>query len=174
MSSRPQLTQERLRRLLFYDPETGVFTWRIGRGRQSAGGIAGCPFSKREGGPRYLAIGVDGRLYQNAGRLAWLYMIGDFPKGQVDHKNRNSLDNRWSNLRLATHGQNQANRGPQKNNTSGLKGVIYIASRKRWRAQIAFGGRTKCIGYAQSKEDAYALYLRAAAIHHDDFSGVAS
>jgi hypothetical protein len=61
-------------------------------------------------------------------------MTGRHPKEEVDHRNGNSLDDRWSNLREATRYQNEANKGPYRNNASGLKGIRN--HRGRWEAAI--------------------------------------
>src|SRR4029434_9631151 len=101
------LTAERLREVLTYDPESGLFLWNITTSnRVRAGDIAG----NTENHYGYRRIGIDGKLYRGA-RLAWLYMKGEWPPGRVDHKNRNRIDDRWENLRLCTHAQNVANTG---------------------------------------------------------------
>ena len=92
-----ELTAARLRKMLHYDPETGVFT------RLWTGNVTGCPDAKG-----YLRIAADGRSYR-AHRLAVLYMTGAWPSEQIDHINQVRTDNRWSNLRPATNGENGAN-----------------------------------------------------------------
>lgn len=72
----------------------------------------------------------------------------------VDHKNRNTLDNRRENLRLATKSQNAMNSELPNNNTSGYKGIDYRIKRKQWRARITVDGSVKHLGWFQSKEDA--------------------
>ena len=98
-----QLTVERLRELLSYDPATGKFLWRVGRQCMRAGAVAGA--TEVQG---YRVIKIDGKIYK-AHRLAWLYVTGEWPPEEIDHKNTDPQDNVWSNLRLATHSQNQAN-----------------------------------------------------------------
>lgn len=89
------------------------------------------------------------------------FIIGKPQKGfVVDHKNGDKLDNRRDNLRLGTHGQNHANQGLQKNNTSGHKGVI--SKDGRWIARIKFDGRNKYIGVFTSKKQAALAYNIAA------------
>jgi hypothetical protein len=98
------LTQNRLKQLLDYQPETGQFTWRVARaGLAKAGSVAGA--TKTQG---YRQIMVDGTMYL-AHRLAWLYVHGHFPVKMLDHVNRQSWDNRIANLREATHKQNREN-----------------------------------------------------------------
>lgn len=100
-------------------------------------------------------------------------LIMQSPTGVViDHWNRNKLDNRRSNLRLATHSQNLCNRGPEKKNTSGLKGVSWVPKRGKWLAQICFRGVHKNLGRFQTKELAAAAYAEAAVRIHGAFAGV--
>ncbi|SRR6266446_2339189 len=87
------LTQERLKELLHYDPETGVFSWILKR--PAYGG------NKKRGHEYVLINDVDGRDYR-AARLAHLYMTGEWPKHKMDHINRIKDDNRWENLRDVT------------------------------------------------------------------------
>lgn len=165
-----QLTHARLRQLLHYDPETGVFTWLVRRGKANVGSIAGCRFRKNKEYSEYLAIRIDGQLYQNAARLAWLYMTGAFPDRHVDHKNRKPLDNRWCNLRLATPSQNGANKEIRIDNKSGRTGVIFLPDRGKWRADISVGGKNKHIGYFLDKDAAYAAYREAKVRFYGEFA----
>ena len=111
------ITQARLKEVLRYDPNTGDFTWlvRVG-GMVSVGGKAGT------GQKGYVRIGIAGKGYQ-AHRLAFLYMTGKWPTKEVDHANGNRSDNRWQNLREASHSENQCNSGPSVNSATGFKGV---------------------------------------------------
>jgi hypothetical protein len=84
---------------------------------------------------------------------------------KVDHRDNNGLNNRRSNLRWATHSQNLANRGPQRNNTSGFKGVTWVGSKRRWMAQIKVNQKRIGLGYFVIKEDAARAYNRAAKQH---------
>ena len=74
----------------------------------------------------------------------------------VDHINRNTLDNRKENLRLATMQQNAMNRSVQPNNTSGIPGVSWRKDRNKWRAFITINGKQKSLGLYENKEDAIA------------------
>src|ERR1700719_1662744 len=105
------IDDDRLRELLSYDPETGVFRWLV-RKRQNvkAGDVAGS-FD----GCGYCKISIDRRAYK-AHRLAWLYMTGEWPPAEIDHINMNRADNRFANLRLATRHQNMANQRLYANN----------------------------------------------------------
>lgn len=152
-----RLTAERLREVLFYNEQTGLFTWHITlSNRAQAGEIAG---RSRSNG--YVRISVDRHLYA-AHRLAWLYVTGEWPKHQIDHINGVRHDNRWLNLREATSAQNKFNMGIRKNNTSGFKGVSWHAPRERWVAYIRIDGRTRNLGYYDSPYEAHEAYRRAA------------
>ena len=97
------ITQARLKELLRYDPETGVFTWRAtGKGRRlnrQAGTVQATG---------YLTITIDWRIHL-AHRLAFLYVVGDWPPNEIDHIDGDQSNNRWCNLRPATRSQNMAN-----------------------------------------------------------------
>jgi hypothetical protein len=89
---------------------------------------------------------------------------------RTDHIDGNTLDNRRENLRVATTSQNNANRGPQKNNTSGYKGVSRDKWRSKWRAQIQIGGRYECLGNFDTKEEAAVAYNHAARERYGEFA----
>jgi len=149
------LTAERLRELLTYEPDTGVFRWRVPAGRWlsiPAGSLVG--FSHKG----YWRICIEGRFYK-ASRLAWLYMTGEWPVHQIDHRNRVKSDDRWENLRDVTCQINNLNKGKSKNNTSGQTGVWWSKSRQKWHVVY----RHKHIGYFSSKEEAVQARLKAEA-----------
>lgn len=138
MRMKSTLTYERLRELLHYDPVEGVFTWIVDR----MSGAGKVKFSARAGDragfidPKgYIKICVDTSDYF-AHRLAFLYMTGEWPAEQIDHKNRVKDDCRWVNLREATHSQNKENESLRKDNKSGVKGVLWDARRQCWCAHL--------------------------------------
>lgn len=152
-----KLTAARLRHLLRYNPTTGVFVRRVAAGRHGchkAGTVAG-HLNARHG---YITIRVDGRSYL-AQRLAWLYMTGEWPKKQIDHKNLIRSENRWNNLREATHGQNVQNSSLRKNNTSGFKGASILKSQypltKPFRARITVNRKEIGLGYFTTAAEAH-------------------
>jgi len=99
------MTQDELKRLLDYNPETGKFYWKTNTGgRIKVGNHAGTMRTDL-----YIQIGINKKLYQ-AHRLAFLYMTGEIPP-LVDHINRKPFDNRWDNLRSATKYENALNVG---------------------------------------------------------------
>lgn len=157
-NSPQNLTQARLKELLHYDPETGIFTWLVIANNNKAlvGTVAGS-LNK----PGYMMIGVDRKRYL-AHRLAFLYMTGEWPSEQVDHINGERTDNRWCNLRAATEGENKHNiGGPPRTNTSGYLGVSWDKSRGKWRAHIYLRNVQHHLGRFTTPEAAHAAYLAA-------------
>lgn len=134
------LTQNRLKDRLDYDPETGIFKWlKSGRGIACPGSIAGSVYAG------YRFVSVDGSRYA-AHRLAFLFMTGEIPD-VVDHINGNGADNSWNNLRGATQKQNTYNSKISRNNKSRVKGVHWCKRDKRWIAQLQFNGKMIRVGY---------------------------
>lgn len=159
------LTQERLKELLHYNEDTGVFTRIVGRPgpRARKGDVAGT-----DDGSGYIRIYVDGKGYK-AHRLAWFYMYGYMPE-EVDHENLDRSDNRKANLRDATHGQNQANGRAYSNNALGLKGVSLHKPNGKYKAQIQANGKKVGLGYYATPQEAHAVYAKAAAELHGEFA----
>ncbi len=151
----------RVKEVLAYDTNTGVFHWRVARGRAPAGAVAGALR-----GDGYLAIRVDGVSYL-AHRLAWLWSYGAWPQGEVDHKNGRRRDNRLTNLRDVPRNLNQQNqRRAQITNTARLLGVSRADSVNGFRARIFFKGRECHLGTFPTAEQAHAAYLSAKRAHH--------
>lgn len=158
------LTTKRVREVLDYDPETGIFVW-IKKPHYKAnvrvGMIAGC--LDRAG---YVLIRIDGQSVRGH-RLAWLYVYGYFPI-EVDHRNGVRSDNKLLNLREATRGQNCANRGRPPCNTTGFKGVTrrgqqFVASIKKDRRRYHLGTFT-------TGEQAHVAYTTAAQQFFGEFA----
>ncbi len=145
------ITAEKLRELLHYDHETGIFTWKVSTSnRVKVGDVAGSP-----DGQGYLQIKVQRRLYL-AHRLAWLHINGVWPKLNIDHINRNPSDNRLVNLRDVTHKQNHQNRSKSSNNTSGHPGVYWHKRISKWVAQIKHNQKNIYLGCFSILEEAIA------------------
>ena len=150
------LTAEELRKLLHYDPHTGVFTWLVSlNSRAQAGGVIGSL-----DGRGYVQVQINKHAYK-LHRLAWLYMTGDWPSRQIDHINRIRTDNRWCNIREATGSENQQNRGVQKNNTSGVRGVCPSSPPGKWCAFIKVARKSQYIGTYNTLDEAKAARLAA-------------
>jgi hypothetical protein len=142
------LTQDELKRLYTYNPETGEFIRNLQRGKYMPGEIAN--HTNHHG---YIIIGHRQKKYQ-AHRLAWLYMTGGWPDGEIDHINHIRTDNRWCNLRVVTNQQNRKNASIPKDNKSGAIGVIWHKANKKWLAYIRVNKKQICLGYYRSKESA--------------------
>jgi hypothetical protein len=164
MPERKPLTAERLRELLHYDPETGIFVRLVdvrcgkGKGRVSVakGSIAGCVDAHG-----YLLIRLDNHLYR-AHRLAWLFVFGEWPTRHIDHINGERKDNRISNLRDVTVSVNLQNqRRAPAGSRSGLLGAQWDKQTKRWRSSVKTNGRKQNIGRFDTPEAAHEAYLAA-------------
>jgi hypothetical protein len=147
------LTRKRLKEVLRYEPDSGLFVWivriskKIKKG-QTAGSL---------GDRGYLKIKIDGSIYY-AHRLAWLYMTGLWPTKLVDHKDGDKGNNRWNNLRNATKSINAQNQKKAcRNNTTGFLGVSPAG--RKFKAQICLDGNLKYIGSFPTPHLAYSAYL---------------
>ena len=135
------MTQEELKEILEYRPDTGEFFWKVKTSlRVEVGKRAGY----QRGG--YVFIRIKRKLYY-AHRLAFLYMTGSWPTHFVDHDNRIRSDNRWSNLKEVSALQNARNASLSKNNTSGTNGVHWDKAKEAWAAVITVERKTKFLGY---------------------------
>jgi hypothetical protein len=161
------LTAERLREMLVYNSDTGVFIRRKGIPGFSAGRIAGC--LRKDG---YREICVDHHTYLSH-RLAWLYMTGMWPVDEIDHINGAVDDNRFINLREAAHRENGCNQRKPKNNTSGFKGVHWHKQRQKYQASINVGYRRIYLGLFDDPADGHAAYVEAAKLYHGEFARAA-
>lgn len=125
------LNQLRLKELLHYNPDTGIFTNLVKRGHARVGAAAGSICGT---GYRYISIG---HFNHCAHRLAWLYVSGEYPSNDIDHINGIRNDNRIVNLRSVTRAENIQNQlRPQSGNKSGFLGVHWNKKDKKWQAQI--------------------------------------
>lgn len=118
MKATPSLTAERLREALHYDPETGVFTWKVPLPRSSVGERAEFLDKKLN----HYRICVD-KARISAHRLAWLYVTGEMPEMVVTHRNGDGLDNRFSNL--VTSDQHRKEKRSRLLTLARLKKLIY-------------------------------------------------
>lgn len=149
-----KITQAEIKKLLNYDPETGVFTWRVRRPSINVGDIAGC-INKETG---YALICTNRKRYM-AHRLAWLYVHGYLPEHELDHINRIRTDNRILNLREVSRMCNIRNTGNFCNNKSGVKGVYWNERCGKWQVQITVNLNRKHLGYYNDFDDAVCARL---------------
>ena len=154
-----ELTVERLKELVSYDPDTGIFQWAMARRKCRKGDAAGCRMTNG-----YIGIRIDNVLH-NAHRLAWLYTHGVWPTDQIDHVNNDRADNRLVNLREATNIANSHNRRKSTRNTSGFTGVRRENS--KWQASIKVNYKAIRLGLFDTPEEASAAYQEAKQrLHH--------
>lgn len=148
-----ELTQERLKEILHYNPDTGIFTWKSRPlshfKTKRAYGVWNTRFSGKEAGTtmqiRYTCICVD-YMHHLAHRMAHLYMTGGWPDEQIDHINQDRGDNRWCNLRAVTAQENRMNQKMPCTNTSGHVGVRWDKGNEKWHAQIKHNGKAENLG----------------------------
>lgn len=162
------LTQERLKQLLHYDAETGVFTWIARRGKRTdiVGKIAGSDMNG------YIGIRIDYKQYP-AHVLAWLYVYGEMPSLETDHKNRRRSDNKISNLRSATHKQNAYNQSLRKGSQTGVIGVSIDGQTGKFRAHITLDGKTIHLGRFSILNDAVDARRKAERQYFGEFASAA-
>lgn len=153
------ITAEYLRQRLHYDPVVGVFIWKfkpeLNRfdktwNTRYAGSVAG---KKRD---RYIDINIDDERYP-AHRLAWLYVYGVWPNGEIDHKNRVRSDNRLINLRDASHNENMVNGTPQKRRVGKLKGAY--KHRNRYHSKITIDNQVIFLGSYDTEQEAHEVFM---------------
>ena len=156
-----QITQVRLKELVRYDKDTGIFIWKEHRQCVKKGAVAG---STHDG---YVRMKVDGWKCM-AHRLAWLYVYGYIPENSLDHIDRVKNHNWISNLREVSSSCNLRNSKLRKDNTSGIRGVTPTNNNK-WDARIMVLGNAITLG--RHKDFAEAVCHRLAAEQFEEWEG---
>jgi hypothetical protein len=161
--AKTDLTAQRLREILNYDPETGQFSWK-----QPAQGRSSKKIGTKDPGG-YLQISVERCVYQ-AHRLAWLYFYGQWPAAVIDHINRCRTDNRIANLRDVSVAENLQNISNfSKRNRCGYVGVTYLKRENMWFACLTVNGEVKRLGYHHTPELAHDAYVTAKLQYHPNW-----
>jgi len=142
-----KLDLDRLKYLLKYDKNTGLFTFRRKRGSKAKGSIAGGITASG-----HIRMRVDGKKYL-AHRLAWFYTYGYMPD-IIDHINRVPADNRICNLRDVDAAINTRNCSIRKDNTSGNTGVSWNTKTNLWYAYINIDRKRVHLGFHVEFSDA--------------------
>ena len=138
MKAKELPSQERLKELFDYEPETGKFERKNGRKLRPI--VIGYRYKK-----------IDGIIYSTH-RLIWRFVTGEDPlELKVDHRDRNPSNNAWSNLRIGTTKQNGENRG--------AKGFGWCKQHGKWKAQIQHHGKSIHIGYFDCAMCAHLAYV---------------
>lgn len=161
-SAEEKVTQERLKEVLHYSPETGEFVWKVQLSRRTPAGSKAC---KRPSRGRY-RVCIEGVLYF-AHRLTWLYVHGELPSSTIDHIDRDPSNNRISNLRIASDQQNKANR-PSQNNSKPYRGVHRMVN--RYVSQITYQGKSIYLGSFSCPIEAHERYKAKHLELHGEFS----
>lgn len=156
------LTVFKLKELLRYNPETGLFKWIIETSWVSIGEVADC---KRKDG--YAQIHIEGKR-KLSHRLAFLYMTNRWPEEEIDHINGIRDDNRWVNLREADRYDNTRNAIVKANSFIGAKGVFKAG--KKWGARIRINCAETYLGVFDTIEEANEAYSKAAKEHYGEFA----
>ncbi|MET3815342.1 HNH endonuclease [Pantoea sp. UYEF8] len=152
------ITQEFLKSIIKYNPETGDMQHIKMRKPQG--------ISLDSAG--YRMIGISGKLYR-VHRIAWMLTHGDDMPEYIDHINGDKSDNRIENLRPATNSQNMCNTTIRSDNTSGFKGVCFHNQRNKWMARISLNNKQVSLGLYSTKEQASAAYHLAAYMFYGEF-----
>jgi hypothetical protein len=169
MQAKNDVTKEEVQEFIAYDPETGIFVWKVARPR---GVKAGRRADRDNQAGGYRKVHLNGRYYQ-ASRLAWLLGHGHWPPDQVDHINGDRGDNRLANLRECSQSESMANVRRQKNNTTGFKGVSYVESQNgpnKFKATIKKDNQSIFLGWFKTRKEAFAARMGAAAAVHGRFA----
>jgi hypothetical protein len=144
------LTADRLRAILDYNPDTGVLTYKQCQRKSSVGK----PIPTRSDKDGYMLARIEGNSIR-AHRICWVMYHGQLPANQIDHINGNPADNRICNLREATSQQNSHNKHrANKNSSSGVQGVQWDESRNKWRAWIGVDRKNVFLGRFDSLQEA--------------------
>ena len=144
--------------ILDYVPESGKFYWK----KRTSNRIHVGDEAGHIGPNGYVMIGIKGVIYYGH-RLAWLYMTGNWPKDQIDHKNGDRSNNRIENLREATNADNCQNKRTsiKSNKSTKLLGSYLHKPSGRFIAAIGIGGKSKYLGYFDTAEQAHLEYVKA-------------
>ena len=141
----------------------GQLYWKVSTSNVKENSIAGF-YSNG-----YRQVMLKGKSYP-IHRIIYEMLVNSIPKGyQVDHINGIKDDNRLENLRLATNSENGRNRGVNKNNKIGVKGVSWREDKKKYHAQIQMNGVKKRLGYFDTIEEAANAYQKVAKEWHGEF-----
>lgn len=163
------LTQDTLVDLLHYDEEAGEFFWRKDGARGARGHVkAGKRAGSLHRSSGYRMLKINGRRYSEH-RLAWFYVHGQWPAGDLDHVDGARANNRIVNLREASRSQNIFN-SKLVRSSSGVRGVTWNKRERRWKANLKKDQQVIHLGTFETLPDAIAARAEAAKRHFGDFA----
>jgi len=176
MSNLPSM--EELHELFDYDPDTGVLTheerpeWRFKSSRSCntwnaryAGKVAGSVDTDSRDGYQRIRIRIGTKTF-NIGRVIWKWMTGEDPEGLIDHIDGDTMNNRWSNLRIVTHKENARNVARSNKPTkSGVTGVTYSKETGKWIASLLTDEGRKYLGLFETIEEAASVLEEERKLH---------
>ena len=148
---------DKLRECVGYDPHTGEMWWKKPTGNRAK---IGAKFGSNIDSKGYYRASFMGKQYR-AHRIAWALYYGEMPDGVIDHINRNRLDNRICNLRNVGWKENAINISSQRNNTSGVRGVVRRSDGKKWVAQITVNYKNVYLGSFDTIDEAKKARVKA-------------
>lgn len=160
-------TAEKLREILDYDAESGVFRWKKSLSAKiKPGGLAG---TKHARGWQINSKALGGAFL--AHRLAWMYVTGEVPGETmvIDHRDRDPMNNAFANLRICTQQQNTWNQSLKKKNKTGVKGVHLLKTGK-YHARIRTAKGLMLLGNFDDLESASLAIDAARSKYHGEFA----
>lgn len=159
------LTIERLHEVLDYDPETGIFVWKIKLRKSLVIGTRAGSLDRFG----YRTIKIDMKGYRE-GRLAWFYMKGSWPSPEIDHKDNNPSNNSLSNLREANSAQQKVNRSTSdRNRKYNLPKWVSRNGQNGFAAIITVNKKSRNLGTFKTPEEAHAVAAKYAKDLHGEF-----
>lgn len=153
----------RLHELFEYDRENGRLIFKVSRGSKAVGSIAGSL-----GNDGYIRVKVDSVDYKMH-QIIWLLETGKLVPN-IDHWNGDTTNNRFSNLRESTYQQNIANAKLPSHNTSGHRGISWVAYRNKYLARIKVSRKVIFLGYHDTFDQAVQAYRSAAEKYFGEFA----
>lgn len=154
------LTQADVKAQFDYDAESGILFKKFKSGKQK-------PCGHKPVCNGYGRIGINGINYLTH-RIIWLWYYGAWPKYEIDHIDRDRMNNRIENLEDADRNQNMHNQGIRKNNTTGYPGVSWREDCGKYRTKITNNRKQISIGYYRAAEEAFLAYMVAKIEHHPE------